>query len=76
MNRVHKTTIYLPLELKEALRRTARYRGCSESQVIREGVALVTANGNPPRPRLPLFASGKPGMAERVDDLLEGFGET
>ncbi|MEU9888367.1 hypothetical protein [Sphaerisporangium sp. NPDC051011] len=29
-----------------------------------------------PRPRLPLFRSGDPTIAERVDDLLaEGFGE-
>jgi hypothetical protein len=28
----------------------------------------------PHRPRLPLFKSGKPRLAERVDEALGGFG--
>jgi len=29
----------------------------------------------PPAPRLPLFRSNKPRLAERVDRALDGFGE-
>jgi hypothetical protein len=28
-----------------------------------------------PRPRLPLFASRKPRLAERIEEALAGFGE-
>lgn len=70
-----KTTVYLPSELKHALTVTAKRRGVSEAELIREGVALVTAVEKPPKPRLPLFSSGQPGLAERFDELLEGFGE-
>ena len=71
-----KTTVYLPHELKEALARTAQRRQVSEAELIREGIALVTAAEAPRRPRLPLFSSGQPDLAERFDELLEGFGET
>ena len=70
-----KTTVYLPSELKEALAATAKRRRVSEAELIREGVALVTAVEKSPRPRLPLFASGRSDLAERFDELLEGFGE-
>jgi hypothetical protein len=71
---MRRTTVYLPDELKLALERTARATGRSEADVIREGVARVTA-GTAPRPVLPLFDSGDPTLAERADELLEGFGE-
>ncbi len=71
-----KTTVYLPRPLKRALAATARRRGVSEAELIREGVAMVTAAEEPPRPRLPLFDSGEPGLAEHFDELLEGFGES
>ena len=70
-----KTTVYLPTELKQALRRAARTRGRSEADLIREGVALVTARELPRSPRLPLFSSGQPDLAERVDEALRGFGD-
>lgn len=71
-----KTTVYLPRPLKEALAAAARRRGVSEAELIREGIALVTATGEPRRPRLPLFDSGKPDLAAHFDELLKGFGET
>ena len=70
---MEKTTVYLPAELKEALRRTAKATGRSEAELIREGVAVVTGRGA--EPRLPLFDSGQPDLAERTDELLAGFGE-
>jgi ribbon-helix-helix CopG family protein len=73
---MNKTTVYLPDELKSALARAARRTGKSEAELIREGVELAIAQGEPPRPRLPLFASGQHDLAQRVDELMDGFGET
>lgn len=72
---MEKTTVYLPDELKAALRRQARSTGRSEAELIREGIGLVTGTHRIAEPRLPLFTSGKPDLAERMDGLLDGFGE-
>jgi plasmid stability protein len=64
--------VYLPAELKAALKRVARQKGVSEAEVIRDSIRAEIA-GEKPRPRPGLFASGS-GMAERVDELLDGFG--
>ena len=70
-----KTTVYLPRPLKEALAAAAKRRGVSEAVLIREGVALAVASDQPRKPKIPLFSSGQPDLAERFDELLEGFGE-
>ncbi len=75
MGGMEKTTVYLPDELKTALRRTARSTGRSEADLIREGVGLVTGTHRVAEPRLPLFESGQPDLAEHADELLSGFGE-
>jgi predicted transcriptional regulator len=68
-----KTTVYLPAELKVAVKRVAALRGSSEAEVIRSAIeAAVTASR--PRPRGGLYAGTEP-IAARVDELLEGFGE-
>ena len=72
---MEKTTVYLPAELKTALRRTSRSTGRSEADLIREGIGLVTGTYRIAEPRLPLFESGQPDLAERVEELLTGFGE-
>ena len=69
-----KTTVYLPIELKRALTRLARQRGCSEAELLREAVSRLTVDGEAPRPKLPLFRSTGPSIAEDVDRALEGFG--
>ena len=71
-----KTTVYLPLELKTALRRASLRSGRSEADLIREGIYLVTAAQEPRKPRIPLFESSDPTLAESVDDALRGFGES
>ena len=71
---MEKTTVYVPEELKRSLARAAAARGCSEAELIREALRAVTARTAPPRPRLPLFRSRKPRLAERVDAALAGFG--
>lgn len=70
---MEKTTIYLPPELRRALKAAARTRGSSEAEVIREALAKYTAQIHP-KPRLPLIESGQPDLAERTDEYLEGFG--
>lgn len=72
---MHKTTVYLPDDLKRDVERVAATRGCSEAELIREAIRTLTQESVAPRPRLPLFKSGKPGLAERVDQALRGFGE-
>ncbi|MGH2500309.1 MAG: CopG family transcriptional regulator [Candidatus Limnocylindria bacterium] len=69
-----KTTVYLTERLKRRLADTARRRRLSEAQLIREGIERVV---NEPirRPTFPLFSSGDPTLAERVDEeLARGFG--
>jgi hypothetical protein len=72
---MHKTTVYLPDDLKRELERVAAARGCSEAELFREAIRALTEEVVSPRPRLPLFKSGKRGLAERVDRALAGFGE-
>ena len=71
-----RTTVYLPDDLKAALERTAAAQGTSEADVIRSALAAATSSHAYPRPRLPLFDSGDPTLAETVDAALAaGFGE-
>ena len=68
-----KTTIYLPAELRSAVKRTARRRGVSEAEVIRDSIRSAVG-AERPRPQGGLFASGSP-VAREADDHLSGFGE-
>lgn len=69
-----KTTVYLPDELKGALKRLAEQRQCSEADLLREAVARLTGAAEAPAPRLPLFRAAGSSMAEDIDRALEGFG--
>jgi hypothetical protein len=68
---VQKTTVYLPDELKAAVTGEARRRGVAEAEVIRSAIAAAVSR---PKPRGGLFASEEP-LADRVDELLGGFGD-
>jgi len=70
---MEKTTIYLPDDLKAAVKRVAEQRGVSEAEVIRESVRAGVA-GSRPRPRGGLYTGTEP-IARRADELLDGFGE-
>lgn len=72
---MEKTTIYIPGDLKRAMGRLAAERGVTEAEIVREALRTLTAQATPPRPRLPLFKSGKPRLAEDTDRALAGFGE-
>jgi metal-responsive CopG/Arc/MetJ family transcriptional regulator len=67
-----KTTIYLPDELKAAVKRVARQRGISEAEVIRESIRTAVG-GDRPKPRGGLYSGAEP-IARRADEYLEGFG--
>jgi len=71
---MQKTTVYIPEDVKRALAQVAAARGVSEAELIREALRALTSQTTPPRPRLPLFKSGKSRLAERVDQALSGFG--
>jgi hypothetical protein len=73
---MHRTTVYLPDELKTALERLASETGQSEAELIREGVRLAIAQATPPPPTLGIHVSDDPHFAERADDYLAGFGST
>lgn len=72
---MERTTVYLTERQKRALERSAKAEGRSEADLIREGVDIVTGRLQAAEPRLPLFESGQPDLAERVDEELTGFGE-
>ena len=72
---MERTTVYLTRELRVALKETSQRRRVSEATLIREGIALVTADAGSPRPVLPLIESGIPDLADRADESLDGFGE-
>jgi Arc/MetJ-type ribon-helix-helix transcriptional regulator len=71
---MEKTTVYLPRELKAALKRLARQRRCSEAELLREAVVRLTDQADAPMPKLPLFRSSGPSIAEDVERALDGFG--
>ena len=68
-----KTTLYLPDDLKRAIEVEARRSSRSEAEVVRSTLsdALLKAR---PRPKGALF-SGREPIADRVDEVLVGFGE-
>jgi hypothetical protein len=75
MGGMEKTTVYLTTEQKHALTRAAKASGRSEAELIRDGIETVTSRHGAAEPTLPLFESGQADLADRVDDLLDGFGE-
>jgi hypothetical protein len=75
MGGMEKTTVYLTTNQKRALARASQATGRSEAELIRSGIDEVTSRHQVAEPTLPLFDSGQPDLAHRVDELLEGFGE-
>ena len=70
---MEKSTLYLPEDLKVAVKRAAAERGVSEAEVIRESIR-VSIGGVRPRPRGALYSGGQP-VARDSQELLAGFGE-
>ncbi len=70
---VEKTTLYLPEDLKAAVRRAAAERGVSKAEIIRESIR-VSVGSVRPSPRGALYSSGQP-IARYSEELLVGFGD-
>jgi hypothetical protein len=70
---MEKTTLYLPEDLKLAVKRAAAERGVSEAEIIRESIR-VSVGSVRPRARGALYSSGQP-IARDAEELLAGFGE-
>jgi len=68
-----KTTVYLPDELKRALAELAVRKGRSEAELVREALFALTASEGR-RPAAAVVRSGRPSLAEHVDEHLKGFG--
>lgn len=73
-----RTTIYLPDDLKARLVAAARAEGRTEADIIRGALRDTLDRREPSRLTIPLFESRgrQTNLAERVDEALEGFGET
>ena len=63
--------MYLPSDLKRAISSRARHDGIAEAEVIRRALTAALVR---PAPR-PGIIQGMEPIADRVDELLEGFGE-
>ena len=76
MSRAKKTTIYLPDRLKRDIERVAQNERRSEADVIRDAVENSIYERRAPEPRIPLvsYGLGAPDIAERAEELLDGFG--
>jgi Arc/MetJ-type ribon-helix-helix transcriptional regulator len=75
-----KTTVYLPDHLKHRIEETARRKGLSEAEYLRQAIQSTVDRDSAPRPRTGILRSaGGPGTSDlslRVDEILaEGFGE-
>jgi len=74
-----KTTVYLPNDLKQKVEAMAKDDKKSEADVIRDAVSTAYQERRTyPKPRLPLVPGlklGRPDVAEKADELLDGFGE-
>lgn len=73
---MHKTTVYLDEQIYEKIRRLAQATGRTQAMIIREALAAYQAGGARRRPSsIGAGASGTPDLADRAEELLEGFGE-
>jgi len=76
-----RTETKIDREMLEVVRRRAAEEGREEEEIIEEAVgrylreSVRGSTAERPWPRYPLFDSGDPTFAERVEDELAGFGE-
>lgn len=70
---MQKTTLYLPGDLKSAVKRAAAQQGVSEAEIIRQSIRQSVGQVRP-RPRGGLFRGEQP-VARQADQALSGFGE-
>jgi hypothetical protein len=78
MSSVVRTTVYLDAEAYRRLQRLAERRGKPAAELIREAVSEYALRAAPAQ-RPASIGSGRSGrrdLAERADELLDGFGES
>lgn len=69
---MHRTTVYLPEELKRRLALAAKRQRRTEADIIRSAIEVELANEpfHRPKPHLGIGSSGDPTLAERVHEIL------
>ena len=67
---MERTTLVLPRELREKVRRLASERGVSMGEIMREAIE-EKVKGVRPKPRLGTFDSGRTDISARIGE--EGF---
>jgi predicted transcriptional regulator len=74
---MQKTTVYLDEEAYRRLKQMARARRRPPAEMVREAVAEYTARHAPRRKPRSIGAgkSGRRDLAQRAEELLDGFGE-
>lgn len=70
-----KTTLYLPDELKAALRREAVRTHRSEAEIIRIALTRLLGVGQRARPRFGQYGGAALTVAETAAAFADGFGE-
>lgn len=71
---MNKTTVYLPDDLREAVKRVARSRGVPEAEVIRDAIRQVVAKERP-KPQFGIVTGDGSSVADNIDEWMKGFGE-
>jgi hypothetical protein len=76
MKPTQKTTVYLNWDDYQRLKTLGRGRGAKAAALVREAVAEYVVRHAPARrPKsLGRFASGRPDLGERAEELLAGMG--
>jgi hypothetical protein len=76
MKPTQKTTVYLDWDDYRRLKALGRGRGAKAAALVREAVAEYVVRHAPKRrpQSLGRFASGRPDLGERAEDLLAGMG--
>lgn len=69
-----KTSVYLDEQRKASLKRIGELTGRSQADLIREGIDQVIHDHVRTRPKMK-GRLRQHGLAQRVDELLDGFGE-
>ena len=71
-----KTTIYLPDDLKSAVKRAAECQQLSEAEVIRAAIAEAVSTFTRPKPEGGFLTGDWEPVDWNTNDWLEGFGES
>ena len=67
-----KTTVYFPAKLKSSIEQEAARQGVSEAEIIRKAVENSISR---PKPNIGFLIEEDQGISDKVDELLDGFGE-